>query len=84
MAYRVEIASSAQTQFKKLHVSLQERITPKLIPLKNNPRPFGSQKLRDSSYYRIRIGDYRVIYSVDDRIRLVRILDIAHRRDVYR
>ena len=84
MSYRVEIVSSAQTQFKKLPASLRERITHHLIPLQDNPRPFGSKKLRDTSYYRLRVGDYRVIYSIDDKDRLVKILDIAHRREVYR
>ncbi|PIP19213.1 MAG: type II toxin-antitoxin system mRNA interferase toxin, RelE/StbE family [Candidatus Omnitrophica bacterium CG08_land_8_20_14_0_20_41_16] len=84
MDYRVEIVPSAEHQFRKLNSSLQNRITPKLVSLKVNPRPFGSKKLRDTFYYRLRVGDYRIIYAVDDRERLVKILDIAHRREVYR
>ncbi len=84
MSYKVEIVSSAENQFKKFPVSLQNRIAPKLSSLESNPRPFGSQKLRDTSYYRLRVGDYRIIYSVSDKERLVKILDIAHRREVYR
>ena len=84
MKYHLDIARSAEHQFKKLPITLQDRIIPKLLSLEDNPRPFGTKKLRDSSFYRIRIGDYRVIYSIDDRSAIVRILDIAHRRDVYR
>ena len=82
--YSIEITTSAQRQFKKLHKGLQDRILPKLFALEIHPRPFGSKKLADSSFYRLRVGDYRIIYSVDDPGRSIKILDIAHRREVYR
>lgn len=84
MNYRVSITTSAQRQFKKLPRQIQERTRLKLLSLEQLPRPFGSQKLRASDFYRLRIGDYRVIYSVDDTHKSVKILDIAHRREVYR
>jgi len=67
-----------------LPTALQNRISAKIISLENNPRPFGSQKLRDTSYYRLRISDYRIIYAIHDKERLVKILDIGHRRETYR
>ncbi|OGW84282.1 MAG: hypothetical protein A2987_01620 [Omnitrophica bacterium RIFCSPLOWO2_01_FULL_45_10] len=82
--YSVEITTSAQRQFKKLSSGIQDRILPKLFSLETHPRPFGSQKLRDSNFYRVRVGDYRIIYSVDDSRRIIKILDVAHRREVYR
>jgi len=82
--YSAEITTSAQRQFKKFSSGLQNRILPKLLSLEANPRPVGSQKLRDSNFYRIRAGDYRIIYSVDDPRKIIKILDIAHRREVYR
>lgn len=84
MKYRVSITTGAQRQFKKLPRQIQERVRNKLLSLEYHPRPFGSQKLRSSEFYRIRIGNYRVIYSVDDAHQNVKILDIAHRREVYR
>jgi len=82
--YSVEISTSAQRQFKKFSKSLQDRVLPRLFELEAHPRPFGTKKLADSDFYRIRIGDYRIIYSIDDVKRSVRILDMAHRRDAYR
>lgn len=82
--YSIEITTSAQRQFKKLPEGLQDRILPKLFELEVHPRPFGIKKLADSDFYRIRVGDYRLIYSVDDPRRNIKILDIAHRREVYR
>lgn len=84
MNYRIEIVSSAEHQFKKLPISLQNRISNKIFDLEKNPRPFGSKKLRDTAYYRLRCGNYRVIYDIDDKQKLIKILDIAHRREVYR
>jgi mRNA interferase RelE/StbE len=54
--------------------------------LANNPRPIGVKKLKDSSedLYRIRVGDYRVIYTINDGIRIVNILRIGHRKDIYK
>ena len=82
--YSIEITTSAQRQFKKLHQSLQDRIQPKLFALELHPRPFGSKKLADTNFYRLRVGEYRIVYSVDDPARIIKILDIAHRREVYR
>ena len=82
--YSIEITTSAQRQFKKLPQDLQDRILPKLFELEIHPKPFGTKKLADSDFYRIRVGDYRVIYSVDDSMRNIKILDIAHRREIYR
>ena len=82
--YSIEITASAQRQFKKLHQGFQNRILPKLFALEEHPRPFGTKKLADSNFYRLRVGDYRIIYSVDDPRKIIKILDIAHRREVYR
>ncbi|MDE2009421.1 MAG: type II toxin-antitoxin system RelE/ParE family toxin [Candidatus Omnitrophica bacterium] len=84
MKYAVEITSSAQRQFKKLPESIQESLTPKILSLEENPRPVGTKKLQASDYYRIRVGNYRVIYSINDKACLVKILDLGHRKDIYR
>lgn len=67
MAYSIHIASSAERQFKKLPVTLQERLEKKILALADQPRPHGSEKLQGTDYYRIRIGDYRLIYGLNDR-----------------
>ena len=84
MKYTLEITSSAQRQFKKLPQTLRDRIIPKILSLETNPRPVGVKKLQTFDYYRMRIGDYRVIYSIDDKSHLIKILDLGHRKDIYR
>jgi mRNA interferase RelE/StbE len=85
MKHSVSITTTAQRQFKKFPSQIKERLRKKLLSLENHPRPFGSQKLKGpSEFYRLRIGDYRVVYSVNDAHKHVKILDIAHRREVYR
>ncbi len=84
MKYVVEITSSAQRQFKNLPASLQDHLIPKILSLESNPRPVGVTKLQAFDYYRIRIGDYRIVYSINDKARLVKVLDLGHRKDIYR
>jgi mRNA interferase RelE/StbE len=84
MGYSIEIISKAEREFLKLPESIQRQIRKQILSLENNPRPFGSTKLKDSEFHRIRSGDYRVIYSIDDENKAVKILSIAHRKDVYR
>jgi mRNA interferase RelE/StbE len=56
-----------------------------LLALENDPRPFGSVKLvGEEDAYRIRIGDYRAVYLIDDRQQIVAVVRVAHRREVYR
>ena len=84
MKYNLQIVSPAERQFLKLQPSLQNRLKSKLFSLEIEPRPNGSQKLHGTEFFRIRIGDYRVIYSIDDTRRIVKVLDIGHRREIYR
>jgi len=82
--YVLHVIPTAERQFLKLPHELQNRIQKKFFLLESEPRPHGSQKLHSTQFHRIRIGDYRVIYSIDDSHKLVTILDIGHRREVYR
>ena len=84
MKYALDISSSAQKQLGKFSGHIQDAIIPKILRLEHDPRPHGVKKLRDSEYYRIRVNDYRVIYSIDDRNKAVVVLDINHRKDAYR
>jgi len=81
--YSVEITRTVQRQLRKLPNSIVEWIESKLIELENEPRPIGSIKLTDRNAYRIRVGNYRIIYEINDNILVVTVIRIAHRRDVY-
>lgn len=82
--YDIQISSSAERQFRKLPASLQSKLKSKILALTTNPRPNGSQKLHASQAYRIRLGDYRILYEINDSQKIVYICDIGHRRDIYR
>jgi len=82
--YSIEIIPKAEKEFMKLPEPARVRIRKQILSLEDNPRPFGYKKLKETEYYRIRSGDYRVVYSIDDKGKVVRIFSIAHRKDVYR
>jgi mRNA interferase RelE/StbE len=82
--YSVEIISKAEKEFLKLPESVRIKVRKQIILLENNPRPFSSKKLRETEYYRLRSGDYRVVYSISDNDKIIKVLSIAHRKDVYK
>ncbi|MSR64426.1 MAG: type II toxin-antitoxin system RelE/ParE family toxin [Verrucomicrobiae bacterium] len=83
--HRVTFSRSARKELEKLDSALVERIFAKIEALTEEPRPSGCKKLKGGqNLWRIRVGDYRVVYSVDDRARLVDISAVRHRREVYR
>jgi mRNA interferase RelE/StbE len=85
MRYHIAIANSAKRDMRRLDSSLQRRIAIRLQVLRNTSRPSGAKKLRGrKNEWRIRVGDHRVIYEVDEDERLVVILRIKHRREAYR
>jgi mRNA interferase RelE/StbE len=85
MSYHIAIANSAKRDMRRLDSSLQQRVAIRLQVLRNNPRPSGVKKSRDrENEWRIRVGDYRIIYEIDDDERLIVILRIKHRREAYR
>jgi len=84
MSYQVEFAPKAVKQFKKLPRKEQKRIQEKIDSLTDLPRPEGVVKLTDEdNLYRVRVGNYRIIYSIYDEQLLIIILKIAHRQNVY-
>jgi len=84
VAYRLEFTPGANRQFRKLPKNLQARLTPHLDALTQNPRPSGIEKLKGEEGYRLRVGDYRVLYEVRDKALLVLVVRVGHRREVYR
>lgn len=84
MIYVIQISSSAAKDFKKLERSIQRRVQNAIESLKSEPRPHGVKKLKGAdNLWRVRIGDYRVVYSIEDEQVLVLVIRIRHRRDVY-
>jgi mRNA interferase RelE/StbE len=85
MSYQIIIPKPVQKQLKKLSQESYQRITEKILQLANELRPSGVKKLQGfENEYRIRIGDYRVRYEIDDQNLRVIIVSYRHRRDVYR
>jgi mRNA interferase RelE/StbE len=83
--YRIQIAPSAVRQLRKLPASVQERIAGHIEELAIDPRPRGAIKLQgEDDLYRIRVGDYRVIYTIRDDELIVLVLRVGHRREIYR
>jgi mRNA interferase RelE/StbE len=84
MTYRVVSSETAARQFNRLDRQIQKRISDQIESLAKNPRPPGVKKLKGyRDYWRIRLGDYRVIYTIQDDCLLVCVIRIGHRREVY-
>jgi mRNA interferase RelE/StbE len=85
MSCRVITTPQANRQFEKLDRQFQDRVRRAIEALADNPRPMGCVKLSGpEGWYRIRVGDYRIIYDIQDRQLVVIVIRIGHRREVYR
>ena len=84
MSYEVLLPASVQKQIKKLPADISKRIENALAQLEKNPRPTGSKKLKGRDGWRVRVGDYRILYDIIDQKLCVMIIYVGHRRDVYR
>ena len=83
--YTLTFARSARKELEKITVSTAERILGRVTALQENPRPPGAIKLQgETRLWRLRVGDYRVVYSIDDTAKTIDVSIIRHRRDVYR
>jgi len=82
--YRVTVARPARKELEALDAPLVSRIFPRIEALATDPRPPGCRKLRGERHlWRIRVGDYRVVYGVYDEQRLVDVVRVRHRSEVY-
>jgi mRNA interferase RelE/StbE len=84
VSYRVALARSAGRELDALPPDVRERVAGALQRLGENPRPHGARKLAYGPGWRLRVGDYRVLYTISDESRLVAVFAIGHRREVYR
>ena len=82
--YSVLIKRSAAKELERLPDRIRRQIVTRISALAAQPRPAGCEKLTGEDLYRIREGDYRIVYSIADRELIVHVIRIANRRDVYR
>ena len=82
--YKILIKRSAKKELDKLPTKDLRRIVDKILTLANEPRPPGCEKLSGEEKYRVRQGNYRIVYSIEDKILTVVVIKIWHRKDVYR
>jgi mRNA interferase RelE/StbE len=80
----VRLHPAAARAFRRLQPPLRDRIRAAIDALAEQPRPPGAVKLAGRDDYRVRIGDHRIVYAVDDEEQVVLVARIAHRREVYR
>lgn len=91
MAYKIVVTESAAKELRRIPAKMQDRIFGKIEDLAEEPKPHGHKKLKNfdmpgsdqDDYYRIRVGDYRVIYTIENEQITIFIMKIAHRKDVY-
>ncbi len=82
--YRLLLSNPAQKDLDRLRGKTWEHVRDRLLRLREDPRPRGYLKLKGDEGYRVRIGDHRAIYDIDDEAQTVTILRVKHRRDVCR
>jgi len=84
MSYTVQLERAAQKQLAQIPQPFLDAIDQKILALENDPRPPGCKKLKGKEGWRIRVGDYRVIYKINDSILLVLVIEIGSRKNIYR
>ena len=83
MIYRIELRPAAVRALKKLDPPIRDRVRGAIALLAQDPRPPAARALRGRPGLRIRVGDYRIIYTIEDAVLLIVIVTVGHRRDVY-
>ncbi len=83
MVYEVRLKRRAIKSLQSLPEPYYTRIKAAVYALAQNPRPSGCKKLKGRDAYRIRVADYRIIYEISDRILVVEVVDLGHRKDIY-
>lgn len=84
MPYSVSIKRSAEKEIDDLPASIFDRVTSVILEPEAEPRPPGCVKLRGADKFRVRVGSYRILYTIDDESLSVRVVAVGHRGDVYR
>lgn len=81
--YKIDFSNKASKRLEKIHEPFYSAIKLAITNLKENPRPTGCKKLKGMDAYRIRVGDYRIIYEIFDKILLIDVINLGHRKDIY-
>ncbi len=83
-SYSLEIKRSAAKELAQLPTTDRKRVIARIQALAEEPRPVGAEKLSGQDRYRIRQGEYRILYEIEDAVLRVMVVRIGHRRDIYR
>ena len=83
-SYRIELKKSAAKEIEQLPSVVLKRIIKKIESLATNPRPQGCKKLSGEEKYRVRVGQYRILYEIMDEVLIVYVVKVSHRKEVYR
>ena len=84
MIYRIEVTPRAEKDLHALAIRERQRVAEQIDALRTDPRPQGCRKLKGrEDFYRVRVGDYRVVYRVEDEVLLILIVRIGDRREIY-
>ena len=81
--YKIEIKKSATKEIARLPKNILKRVLTKIQSLSNEPRPSGCKKLTADEKYRVRVGDHRILYSIEDGKLVVYVVKVGHRKKVY-
>lgn len=84
MTYQISFTKTSQKQLKNLPKPVQKVAIDKIAKLAENPRPSDYKKLKARDGYRVRIGNYRILYTINDKLLIILIVDIDHRKQAYR
>ncbi len=85
MSYEIQILPKAIRQLKSLSIEVRQKVSRTIQSLANEPRPIGVKKLSgEQNIYRMRVGNYRILYQIIDKILVVVVVSVGHRREVYR
>ncbi len=82
--YKIELRRNARKALDKIQPQERSRILSALLELEQNPRPRGMEKVKGTELWRIREGDYRLVYDIDDARKIITVVKIGHRREIYR
>jgi mRNA interferase RelE/StbE len=83
VTYRIELRPAAVKALRSIPKSHTNRLRGAITLLAHNPRPPGAKKLRTREAYRVRVGDYRIIYTIEDNVLLIVVLALGHRQGIY-
>jgi mRNA interferase RelE/StbE len=83
-SYRVDIRPSAEREIRSLPGDVRARVVKAILALEDVPRPSGCLKMEGLDAWRLRVGAYRIVYTIEDRVLTIEVVRVAHRREDYR